>query len=176
MAQVKSPLVDILKSIKTLIKTSLSITNDSSVKIVARDDMPIYSGDFDILIKANLPFPVEEFVSGAGRTASVLLRTITIVIRTRLGVDRSDSDERALMDPVYGHLKREEQILNCLHLKFLYNTNGDTITAEPVRLSEPNAAWGEIAHYTKEDTEKSSQRQVSRSFLNFEVKYIMDVA
>jgi len=175
MAQIKSPIADILKSIKTAIKTSLGITNDTIVKIVARDDIPIYGGDFDILVKANLPFPVEEFVSGAGRTASVLLRTITIVIRTRLGVDRSDTDERSLMDPVYGHLRREEQILNCLHLKFLYNTNGDMISAEPVRLAEPNAGWGEIAHYNKEDAEKSSQRQVSRSFLNFEVKYIMDV-
>lgn len=175
MAQIKSPISDILKSIKTAIKASLGITNDTIVKIVARDDIPIYGGDFDILIKANLPFPVEEFVSGAGRTASVLLRTITIVIRTRLAVDRSDTDERSLMDPVYGHLRREEQILNCLHLKFLYNTNGDMVSAEPVRLSEPNAGWGEIAHYNKEDSEKSSQRQVSRSFLNFEVKYIMDV-
>lgn len=176
MAQVKSPIVDILKSIKTAIKASLGITNDTTVKIVARDDLPIYSGDFDVLIKANLPYPIEEFVSGAGRTASVVLRTITIVIRTRLGVDRSDTDERALMDPIYGHLRREEQILNCLHLKFLTNTNGDMISVEPVRLSEPNSAWGEIPHYNKEDSDKSSQRQVSRSFLNFEVKYIMDVA
>jgi hypothetical protein len=176
MAQVKSPIVDILKAIKTAIKTSLGITNETTVKIVARDDLPIYSGDFDVLIKANLPYPIEEFVSGAGRTASVVLRTITIVIRTRLGVDRSDTDERALMDPIYGHLRREEQILNCLHLKFLNNTNGDMISVEPVRLSEPNSAWGEIAHYNKEDSDKSSQRQVSRSFLNFEVKYIMDVA
>lgn len=65
MAQIKSPISDILKSIKTAIKASLGITNDTIVKIVARDDIPIYGGDFDILIKANLPFPVEEFVSGA---------------------------------------------------------------------------------------------------------------
>lgn len=175
MAQVKSPIAAILRSIKTAIKASLNITNDTVVKIVARDDLPVYSGDYDILIKANLPYPVEEYVSGSGRNASVVLRTITIVIRTRLGVDRSDSDERALMDPVYGHLVREEQILNCLHLKFLTNPNGDMISVEPMRLSEPNSAWGEIAHYNKEDSDKSSQRQISRSFLNFEVKYIMDV-
>jgi hypothetical protein len=174
--QVKSPVADILKSIKTAIKTSLSITNDTVVKIVAREDLPVFSGDFDILIKANLPFPVEEFVSGAGRNASVVLRTVTIVIRTRLGVDRSDSDERLLLDPVFGHLLREEQILKCLHLKFLTNTAGDMISIEPMRLSEPNSAWGEIAHYNKEDSDKSAQRQMARSFLNFEVKYIMDVA
>lgn len=176
MAQVKTPIADILKSIKAAIQTSLNITNGALVKIVAREDLPSYSGDYDILIKANLPYPVEEFVSGAGRNASVVMRTITIVIRTRLGVDRSDSDERLLLDPLIGHLQREEKILQSLHLVFLKNTAGDTISIEPMRLSEPNAAWGEIAHYNKEDAEKSSQRQVARSFLNFEVKYIMDVS
>lgn len=173
MSVIKTTPGAILKAAKTILVSGLGI-QDSLVKISARKELPYFTGDQDFVMRLRLPIPEDDFVSGSGRYASVLKRALTITIRTRLATDRSDSDERLLLDPSFGHLIREDQVLRLFHLRFLTDSSGNTLAIEPIRVTAATGDPDELPSYGKVK-EDISQKQFCFSNLNFEVLYLMDV-
>lgn len=163
----------ILNAAKGILVGELGISA-SLVKISARKELPYFTGDHDYVLRLRLPIPVDDFVTGSGKYASVLKRALTITIRTRLATDRSDSDERLLMDTTHGHLLREDQLLRLFHLRFLADGGGNLLTIEPIRVTAATGDPDELPSYGKVK-EEISQKQFCFSNLNFEVLYMMDV-
>lgn len=173
MAVIKTTPGAILVAAKNILVTGLNIS-PSIVKISARKELPYFSGDQDFVLRLRLPIPEDGFVSGSGKYASVLKRVLTISIRTRLATDRSDSDERLLLDNNYGHLIREDQILRLFHLRILNDSSNNTLAIEPVRVTSATGDPDELPSYGKVK-EEISQKQFCFSNLNFEIMYLMDV-
>lgn len=176
MPQIKSSTGVLLKAIKSLIVTELRLTPEK-VLLVARSDIPHFTGDQDIIIRPGSPTPDDGFIQGSGRNASVVSRQIYIAIRTRFGVDISNSDERWLLDPTFGHLAREEQIINLLHLRWLRDSSNNDLLVQPLRMTKPVTDF--VGHsqegYTRGANEKDSQKQYGISLLAFEATYMLGV-
>ena len=163
----------LLTAAKNIMVSGLNIS-PSLVKISSRKELPYFTGDQDFVLRLRLPIPEDGFVAGSGKYASVLRKVLTITIRTRLATDRSDSDERLLLDPTYGHLIREDQILRLFHLRILNDANSNTLAIEPIRVTSATGDPDELPSYGKVK-EEVSQKQFCFSNMNFEILYIMDV-
>lgn len=176
MPQIKSSTGALIKAIKSLIVTELSLS-PSKVLLVARSEIPNFTGDQDIIIRPGSPTPDDGFIQGSGRTASVVSRQIYIAIRTRFAVDISNSDERWLLDPTYGHLAREEQLINLLHLRWIKDASNNDLLIQPLRMTKPVTDF--VGHsqegYTRGSNEKDSQKQYGISLLAFEAAYMLGV-
>lgn len=176
MPLIKSNTGVILTSIKNLITYELGV-GAHRVLIVAKTLIPNFTGDQDFIIRPGSPTPDEGFIAGSGRLASVVTRQMYIAIRTRFGVDTSNSDERWLLDPTLGHLAREEQVLNLLHLRRLKDSNSNDLLIEPMRMTQPIQDF--VGHsqegYTRGGDEKDAQKQYGISILAFECKYMLGV-
>lgn len=176
MPLIKSNTGAILTCIKGLIVNELAV-GAHKVLMVARTMIPNFTGDQDFIIRPGAPTPDDAFVSGSGRLASVVTRQMYVAIRTRFGVDASNSDERWLVDPTMGHLAREEQMINLLHLRWLKDSNGNDLLTEPMRMTQPIQDF--VGHsqegYTRGGDEKDAQKQYGISVLAFECRYMLGV-
>ena len=176
MPLIKSNTGNILTAIKTLLVNELAV-GSHKVLLVAKTIIPNFTGDQDFIIRPGSPTPEDGFVQGSGRLASVVQRQMYVAIRTRFGVDVSNSDERWLLDPTLGHLAREEQVINLLHLRRLKDSSGNDLLIEPMRMTQPIQDF--VGHsqdgYTRGGDEKDAQKQYGISILAFECRYMLGV-
>ena len=114
-----------------------SLLTANMVKISTRfqaNPVPKLDADRDVLIRYGTPFPLEGFICGAGRIASVVRRHFEIVIRTRLQTGMMDRDDTWLMDSTYGHLAMEEFVVDRLHLFDPLSPTNVRLLIEPMRV------------------------------------------
>jgi hypothetical protein len=109
----------------------------TAIKIVARDQVPKFTADRDVLIRVGRLSVLSGTVQGAGRVATRAQRMVSVTPRTRLSLDESDRDEEWLTNATLGHFLLEEQIIDALHLFFPLDANGVApFLVEPMRLME----------------------------------------
>lgn len=145
----------------------------NSIKISTRfqaSPVPKLDGDRDVLLRFASPYPVEDFVCGAGRIASVVYRHMEVVIRTRLQTGMIDRDDTWLMDATLGHLAVEEFVVDRLHLFDPLNITGGRLLIEPMRVDSNQGST-----YSDPSTYAVGQDRAAPSFgqslIAFEFKY-----
>lgn len=178
---VKTSIHRLVTALRNKLQAALGVSLHT-IKVAMSSQAPQFTGDQDFVITIGPVQPIEGFTSGAGRSASVCNRRISVAIRTRASVDTSDTTHALLLSPTVGHFVREEAVLKALHLTFLKDGD-DYLVVEPLRLAEGNNESGysrsETGYSRSENSYYSSESNSQRSFvfstLPFEVKYIMDV-
>lgn len=137
---VRTTCAAILAAIAAKLVADGVVSESSRVLYVARRaSIPHFGADKDVLLTP-LGFRLHtgQDVAG-GRGTSMLLRTITVTCRTRLGTDESGRDRVWLTAEDIGQLAFEEAVVDCLHNYWPEDSSRNVITAQPLKLMEGNA-------------------------------------
>src|SRR5262245_40060411 len=109
----RAKFADILLLLKAQLVTSTGIGSEQ-VRVVARDDVPPFTGSQHLLLRPRSPVPQTEETWSAGRVVPLVRRSVACILRTPLYVDQSDMDYHWLTDTSLGHLQMEEKIVDAL--------------------------------------------------------------
>lgn len=137
----------------------------------ARERVPHFQGEQDLVIRPGPFRSRQEFNDGAGRVATVCVRTIGIIVRTRGMLDTGGQDDIWLMtpdlvDPATGYFELENDVIAALQDFLPVDSNDNALLGEPMRLiggSEPRRETGE----------KNTGWGAGR--LDFECMYVFDM-
>src|SRR5262245_9245128 len=86
----RTPFAEVLQAVRTRLGQICRLPSNQ-IKLAARDRgyLPHFDGDQDLVLRTFGPLPEEGFNDGSGRTEAVVRRPLSVLARTRLGVDIS---------------------------------------------------------------------------------------
>jgi hypothetical protein len=160
----RTPLAPILSAVQARLALVTGLPAERVALLGRRQGPPHFTGDQDLWVRPGPPSPDGRQSDATGRLALLVRRQLVVAARTRLALDPSDRDDLLLLDPTYGHLAFEEQVLDALH-DFHPEAAGsrDTLLWEPMRLL-PSAS--------PEDDPAPAGPQWEETRLAFEAAYL----
>jgi len=139
--QIPSSIIPILTLIKNQLVTVLGdpfLTNPNLILIVMREDADVahFQADQQILLRPGKFIALEPIIRGAGRTDARVRRLLEVFLRVRRLADTGDADQTWAMDNALGlaYFDLEESILNALEQFSAYDSNGNALLGEPMRI------------------------------------------
>ncbi|MDE2105775.1 MAG: hypothetical protein KGL39_51600 [Patescibacteria group bacterium] len=150
---IRASLKDILLLIQTQV-VAITGLDISRVIITAKSpDQVLHAGATeDILLRVMGERPDTNQIDGAGRIVNNRLRTVQVVVRTKVALDPTGQDQVHLTDPTLGHFVLEDSVVDALEEFFPLDINGNLLTAVPVRIGP----WGLPTPDREDDTWLSS--------------------
>lgn len=149
--QIRSGIVAILDAVKARLVDKLAFPEER-IFAVARENVPHFVAEQDILLKPGRFLSKQEWNDGAGRVATLFSRVLSVIPRNRLMRDEGDRDDIFLTDADAGYFALEEDIVDALQDFLPENTGEDTLLAEPMRIlggdpprkehGDKGAGWG----------------------------------
>lgn len=155
-AQIRASISDIIQAVKARLMTATGFPAER-VFNAARERVPHFQGEQDLVLRPGSFRSRQEFNDGAGRVATVCVRTLGVIVRTRGMLDTGGQDDIWLMtpdlvSPETGYFELENAVIAALQDFLPEDGNGNTLLGEPMRLiggSEPrretgdkNTGWG----------------------------------
>lgn len=157
-----------IRDILTAIKAELvlrEVLGEDAIHFVARDYVPHFVADKDLLLRPGRVTSSEPWNTGAGRAATALKRYLHCICRTRLALDESDRDEKWLQDEAFGHWILEESVLDALQDFLPEDADENVLLIEPMRVVDADAP----------DKDRKEPLLWGESTVTFEVFYAADI-
>jgi hypothetical protein len=163
---VRTGLAAVLAAIQAQLVLKAVVADPSHVLMVARQNVPHYTAEKDVLLWPRGFSVSAKMVAAGGRTTTKLTRTISTVCRTRLHLDEAGRDKVWLTHATLGLLALEEAVADALQL-FSPTQGGAALLCEPMRLLRGDSMG----------KEEGRDRDVSwgLSALDWEVAYLLNI-
>ncbi len=152
---IRTGLAAILQAVRAQLVSFGAVSDPSRVRTTVRDwrKIPHWGAEHDIILRPSNFLVDKGMVDSNGRQATLIIRTLTIVCRTRLHLDEAGQDKVFLEEPNLGHLVFEEKVCDALQIFMPTNSNGDDLLTIPMRIirgdsigkEAQDAAWGQTA-------------------------------
>lgn len=98
--------------------------------------LPHLWSDRDIWLWPRGERAVEGFFEGSGRADCRVIRTLNIVVRTRLNLDHAESDRLLLTEATEGHGAIEDKIINSIHDYLVHDEDNNTLTFHGIEFKQ----------------------------------------
>jgi hypothetical protein len=150
---IQAPLSLILQSIRPQLSLVTGV-DPTRIFDVTEDasEVPHFTGERDILLRVDRFTNNAAQTAGAGRIDSRESQILSVIIRTRMNLDKSDRATDWFEDQQRGNDLLKASVLNALHLFWPEDSLGNLILYEPMRIytgdpprkdrEEKNKMWG----------------------------------
>ncbi len=134
LQEIRGSITDVAYSIKNAI-VKYGLADSSAVVVTAVGDyeeVPHHASGFDIVIQIRGEVPVDPESDVMGRWSMQRIRKLLLVLRSRVQLDPSGSDEKGLLADGLGHIAQENRLIDCLQCYWPEDVEGNTVTACPM--------------------------------------------
>jgi hypothetical protein len=160
----------VLEAIQARFVASLSL-DPTRVILVARDDVPHFGAEKDILIAASDWRNESPEEDGTGRMATPIRRSFDITLRMRMRLDKANADSAWLTNAARGFMAFEHDAMDAIHNFYPTRTtlDGDEfITRSPLKLISGG-------RYDRRKRRQKAPRGWGQSVLRVEARYLLDL-
>lgn len=161
MAQpIPASLIQIVPVVKAQLVKATGVP-DNLIRFVAKNQIPRFQGDHDILLRGGGIQWDKGFDVGSGRVCAIIRRPLLVRVRTRCNLDLSDQDDSRMLDPTLGHVPLEESAANALYDFVPQDANGNMLVQEPMHPVD----------YPEEEAQEGQAADWAESLLAFQLTY-----
>ena len=158
---------EVMESIEARLVASLSL-DPTRVLIVARDEVPHFGAEKDVLIEAADWSNESPEDDGTGRMATPIRRTFEITLRTRMRLDKANGDADWLKNASRGFMQFEHAALNAIHGHYPQRVDQTFITRSPFKVISGG-------RYDRRKRRAKAPRGWGQALIRVQARYLLDL-